>query len=112
MVILGCFSSQRSFTSWLEFEEVAYRLKRRDEIVEKESHNFATYTHKLCLHGLSILHEKCKVRVILACTHNSMMISIHRNHQEGEEHAKRSCVSSLVRWLFEGIVLTLEPKKY
>ena len=77
-----------------------------------ESIYFATYTHKLCLHGLSILHQKCKVRVIMACTQNSMMISIIRNHQEGEEHAKRSSVSSLVRWLFEGIVLTLEPKKY
>lgn len=48
----------------------------------------------------------------MACTQNSMIISTNRNHQEGEEHAKRSSVSSLVRWLFEGIVLTLEPNKY
>ena len=33
-----------------------------------------------------------------------MMIPITRKHQEGEEHARRSIVSSSVRWLIEGTV--------
>ena len=87
-----------SFTGWL--------------VRSIESIYFATYTHNSCLHGLSILHQKCKVQVIGWHVHKIMMIPITSNHQEGEEHAKRSSVSSLVRWLFKGIVLTLEPKKY
>ena len=36
-----------------------------------------------------------------------MMIPIPRNHQEGEEHAERSSVSSLVIGLTERIVLNI-----
>ena len=52
-----------------------------------------------------IMHQKCKVPVIVWHGHNIMMIPITRNHQEGEEHAIRSIVSSSVRWSIEGIVL-------
>ena len=55
-----------------------------------------------------IMHQKCKVQVIGWHVHKIMMIPITRNHQEGEEHARRSSVSSSVRWSIEGIVL----KKY
>ena len=55
-----------------------------------------------------IMHQKCKVQVIGWHVHKIMMIPITRNHQEGEEHARRSSVSSSVSWSIEGIVL----KKY
>ena len=43
----------------------------------------------------------------MACTQNSMMILTNRNHQEGEEHAESSSVSSLVIGLTERIVLNI-----
>ena len=51
-----------------------------------------------------IMHQKCKVLVIEWHVHKNMMIPITRNHQEGEEHAIISSVSSSVRWLIEGTV--------
>ena len=97
-----------SFTSWLDFEEVAYRLKIRDEIVEKrESYLSDIYSQNVLQKAVmaSKLHQKCKVHVIVWHVHKIMMIPITRNHQEGEEHAKRSSVSSSVRWLIKGTVL-------
>ena len=85
--------------------------KRRDCRIKRvisHQHILTNYAFMVYLK----LHQKCKVQVIVWHVHKIMMIPITRNHQEGEEHAKRSSVSSLVRWLFEGIVLTLEPKKY
>ena len=66
---------------------------------------FATYTHRICFNELLWLLNCIKYKVIIRHVHNIMMIPITRNHQEGEEPAKRSSVSSSVRWLIEGTVL-------
>lgn len=61
----------------------------------------------MCFKKLLWLLNCLKYKVILRHVHNIMMIPIPHNHQEGEEHAKRSSVSSSVIGLTERIVLNI-----